>query len=265
MIYIGAIRDLLHWNILRYWLLAVGITTLGFILLFGTLFGGLFFTGLEIHSWASTATGLSLPGWLLNPLWGVFIGLITVASWFATTYFFSVLLLLVLGFFTAPIVRQIHLLYYPQVQLAPGGSLFDDMMALIIIGGRYLLWLLLLLLLSIPLFPLAPLMLSLWSLMLLRRLLLADVASQIDSKMDRKERRKGMWLASIIAYGLSLVPLLNLAAPIYGVVVISHLMLQRRRDEQQSEVEIIDPDEITANQKKLAYRSNARTDEASGD
>jgi len=270
-VYAQAALDLLRWEIVRYWLMAVGITALGFILLWGSVFGGLYTGGASIHGWASGVTGLPLPNWLIDPLVGGFIAMLVAASWFATTYFFSVILLLVLGFFTPPLVRQVRLIHYPGLRLPRSGNLLDDFMVLLGIVCKYLVLLLGLLLLSIPFFPLAPLFFTLWGLLLFRRLLLADVTSQIAPGLSYKERRQGMWFASLIAYALSLVPVLNLIAPIYGVVLVSHLMLDQLSQEQQAppptgdeeETEEIIPNILP--RREPGRKANLADDEASGD
>ena len=254
--YVQAAVDLVRWEFLRIWLASGCIGIAIFVLLWSSLFGGIFFDS-DIRDWIDN---VSLFSYTINWLFDL-----VVVSFFVTlfamtaTYFSSIFLLLILGFFSPTLVRLVQERYYPEVAISPSQSLIDDCIVLLVITAKYLLVGLVVFVLSMLFFPLAPVFTFLWGLLFFRRLLLVDVTSQIGSQYQNVSRGRQMWGASLLAYCASLVPILNLFAPMYGVLVVSHLMLQNMAQPQTQ----LQQHQTAEAQSPQTF--NTQSDEGSGD
>jgi len=145
--------------------------------------------------------------------------------------------LLITSFLTPGIVAVVHARHYPQCTYHGFGNIFhaiSRMTALFLLYG--LLFLLTLPLLFVPLINIVTLNLLLYG--LFRQSMVFDVGSTICAPADYARLtgigRRRLLALSAGLYGLSLIPLLNLAVPIYGVVVLSHYFFQGVADTEDT-------------------------------
>ena len=177
-----------------------------------------------IHSIETAMTQMWLPLPFVSTIgswaWGLLFGLGVIGG----AFFFSVIQLFVLGFFSGNIIQTIARRYHirlahmhiPRVVWLMAISVVVHL--LLLIPMLLLFWL-----------PLIGQGLSiLWSISLFRSLLVIDCGSAIFAHNEFQQHKYGYWFIAGCGWLLTLIPVVNLVAPIIAVVWCAHVMLENR-------------------------------------
>ncbi len=160
--------------------------------------------------------------WLIHALLVV---MFSVAGFFLGTYVIVLLSMFITGFLTPGLVKAIHKQRYPEQELNGFDGMFSSNWRMFsIVLKHFALFLICAPLLLIPIFNAVVLSLLFYS--LFRTFMVYDVASNLttEAEYDRLKPWRNLKLTSLsgFLYGLTLVPFLNIAVPVFAVVVIAH-------------------------------------------
>lgn len=165
----------------------------------------------------------------------------TITSWMVSTVVFAVggvltfmlamfVALLIIGFLTPYIVKEIHQRHYSHLKLGHHGSMMGMMFATL----KYVIIMLLLFVLLMPLYFVPLLNLVAFNLpfyYFFHKVYLLDVSSETTTKERFKlimlyhGNRFRMTTATL--YVLSLIPFAAYITPVFNVIVLTHLMLRK--------------------------------------
>ena len=235
------IRDIFDFRIFRYWLLSLAICIGFFFLLvvLGILGFVYLFDPFSILNYAlSPDETSSLLGKVLYYTVNVIVGtFFSIAIVFGSWVSYSIILLTVLSFFNESIIRVIRDKHYHEVPLIDGFSFFPLLIEQCKVIAFYAILLVMIMIIMIALFlilswPMIPVVM-IWSFFSYRSLLLTDCGVSIYKPKELLQERgitnTAYWQPTAITFIGTLIPGVNLLAPLVAIVWTSHIMLKRKQ------------------------------------
>ncbi len=223
----------------------LGMTILPFVITTMLLFGIFLYFGGEFFQLLMQDNGADLS--FINPQehpWLASILAFSFVKWIVVTFFYLIggafvilisviVATIIIGFFTPRIVRVIRERHYPDIELKEGFSISK----LIWIYAKIFLAFIGLSLLCIPLLLLPGVNLVIFNIpfyYLFHNLLVLDVVSNINTeeefKIIKEKKRGQLYLATMIFYLMSLIPLVGMIGTVFFIITLSHIVFLATRE-----------------------------------
>lgn len=229
-----ALGDTLSPRVLLVSLLSFVLTIIVFIGAIWLLFGGMGALSAWIAQSLQSFEGSIEQSWFLSMVSLIFITKTVVAILFfftsamVTYYLFLMVYSVIVGLFAGYFIKEIGLLYYPNVTFLGMGIISYIGMVL-----KTLLWTTLMFFLLSPLVfvPLFNFVLLLPVFYLFHKLLVLDVASMVNSTEEYKALKRSyagqMRGISLVCFALTIIPFLGVIIYPYYVIVMSHFVFRK--------------------------------------